>query len=376
MPHVPLHERMTLLLTVIDVHLSAAAVTFMGSFAFPILMLLRPDWAASDDGRIALLLQKWLTATLLSLTFITATCYEWYASDVLQATLRSGPPTSSLTTSSSNLSLSGAVTPRGGNAAGGSGAAAASPAGTPPATGGDAPVSWAFNYVARLSGWVWAPLIAVMYLLAPASWAQTKMMFTDRLKLHLSPKSSPVAPTPGGSIPAAGGSGGGPAASPAVAVSLATGDVAASMGGGAVGGSGSGSGDLEAGSSSAAGGDAEGTPLLSLPGDGRHGFAAGAGGPAGGVGGVVVPPLGLAGAGVGGSVESSLPRGRMGSDIGVGMGLLKAHLTVAGANAAAAAAAAAASTGGAHHHGSPSHHGAAGGGGGSGVGGGSNVMAL
>ena len=72
-----------IIFTVCDVHLSAAVITFMGSFAFPILLLLRPDWALSEDGLIALTLQKCLTALLLSLTFVTAMTYEWHVTDMV-----------------------------------------------------------------------------------------------------------------------------------------------------------------------------------------------------------------------------------------------------------------------------------------------------
>ena len=58
-----------------------------------------------------------------------------------------------------------------------------------------------FGFIARLSAWLWAPLVAVLYLLAPASFAQTKLIFTDRMgKIHVSPKSAPAAtPTAGSS---------------------------------------------------------------------------------------------------------------------------------------------------------------------------------
>lgn len=405
--HVPLAERLALVVTVLDVHLSASVIALLGSFAFPILMLLRPDWAASDDGRIALLLQKMLTAALLGLTFVTGACYEWHATDCLRAALALGPPSSSLTASASAMSLTGLlpVTPRGDRsssvAAGGSGGGSGSNSGSGGSgerakssivvgagglsSGGaasvvdvgaalgagaaEAPVSWALHYFARLAAWFWAPIIAVLYLLAPASYAQTKLLWTDRLKLHVSPKSSPVPPsTPGGpNCATPGGS-----LNPPVAVSLATGDVTACISGGS--GVGMSLSDLEAGS----GGD---SMMMNSsnggggPGSRRGSFA-------------VVPPIsGMdrltsssshdanSSGGVGGSSTSpgsSGPRGRLGSGIGVGLGLLKAHLTVAGANAAAAQAAyghhsGGSGGGGVAHHG----HGSTVSGGGAG-----NVMVL
>ena len=412
--HVPLPERLAMTFTVLDVHLSAAVIAFMGSFAFPILLLLRPDWAGSDEGRIALQLQKVLTGGLMLFTFLTATCYEWYAPDVLRETLRSGPPTSSLTTSASHLSLSPAVTPRKGMP---SAAASASAAGAPvsgaaavfdggasaphaPPSGavgpaasatagsaGAAPdaadsaaaqqrVSWAFAYVARLSAWAWAPVIAVLYLLLPAAFAQTKLMFTDRLKLHVSPKSSPVTPSPLASSPSVGsmalaaagsGSGGGPAAAasavgggaapgassgggggggallagamppPAgagphgggssagsgVAVSLVTGDVTSCMDveageGGGGGGGGVSGGAAGSGGSSASAGAAAGS---SSAGSRRASVAAAAGTGLGGGGG---------GSSSGSSGSSGAPQGRLGGSIGVGHGVLKAHAALHG----------------------------------------------
>jgi hypothetical protein len=71
------------------------------------------------------------------------------------------------------------------------------------------------NYALMMLPWVWAPITAVVYMLAPAAMAQTKLMFQNRMrKAHVSPKSSPTpvaTPRPGAATPngMGGGSGSG-----------------------------------------------------------------------------------------------------------------------------------------------------------------------
>jgi len=358
--HVPLHERLMLVLTVCDVHLSSSVLVFMGSIGFRILVLLRPDWAATDDGLIAVLLQRYLTLCLVGLTALTAFCYEFYAQDLLAAVLRSGPPSAPPPTSGAALSAARAerldaaaaaaaavaVSARaeaGAGAAGGAGGAepeaSSGGASAPPAPGalllgahgepllsplggrrppllGPHTSGWFCAYLARLSGWVWSFVVAILYLLLPACWAQTKMIFTDRLKLHVSPKSSPVpgAPTPlGGGMPP--GHAPPQAAAHLVAVSLATGDVSTALApGGGAGGGGGGGGGGEGALTPLAGGQ-----LASA----RGAFALAGGGSAGGGGG------GVAGGGGHHLALAAMHAGGGGANpaaLGVGLGVLKAHL--------------------------------------------------
>ena len=71
----------------------------------------------------------------------------------------------------------------------------------------------AADYALRMLPWAWAPITAVVYMLAPAAMAQTKLMFQNRMrKAHVSPKSSPTpvaTPRPGAATPSGLGSSGG-----------------------------------------------------------------------------------------------------------------------------------------------------------------------
>ncbi len=71
----------------------------------------------------------------------------------------------------------------------------------------------AMNYALMMLPWVWAPITAVVYMLAPAAMAQSKLMFQNRMrKAHVSPKSSPTpvaTPRPGAATPSGLGGGGG-----------------------------------------------------------------------------------------------------------------------------------------------------------------------
>ena len=57
------------------------------------------------------------------------------------------------------------------------------------------------NFFLKMLPWVWAPITAVMYLLGPSAVAQTKLIFSNRMrKAHVSPKSVPTpasTPRPG-----------------------------------------------------------------------------------------------------------------------------------------------------------------------------------
>jgi hypothetical protein len=59
----------------------------------------------------------------------------------------------------------------------------------------------AANFFLKMLPWVWAPITAVMYLLGPSAVAQTKLIFSNRMrKAHVSPKSVPTpasTPRPG-----------------------------------------------------------------------------------------------------------------------------------------------------------------------------------
>ena len=190
----------------------------MGSFAFPVLLAMRPDWAMSNDGLVAIGLQRYLTGMLLLCSLATAMAYEWYVADMVAVcTGRTSPM--------AEVEGGMASTPRKGSWV------ADRHWGIGPGLAAVADESMTLmSFLARLSAWLWLPLVAVLYLLAPASYAQTKLIFTDRLKPHVSPKSSPVASVVAAAAAAAAAAASGSDASSSIVVVVAPGSASPSGG--------------------------------------------------------------------------------------------------------------------------------------------------
>jgi cytoskeletal protein RodZ len=53
----------------------------------------------------------------------------------------------------------------------------------------------AFVYFLKFLPWMWGPVVCIFYLLGTSMWAQTKLIWANRMKPHVSPKSKPVGPS-------------------------------------------------------------------------------------------------------------------------------------------------------------------------------------
>jgi hypothetical protein len=255
-PGVPFLAQIRIVATVIDAHVSTCASAFLSTFAMPLLALLRPGYYATPLGSLLLTVHINSIWILIGITMCTGAVYEWYASEMVRVCKRGPaaaaeyPPVpaaggccggggggagagaaaapSLAIAEAGGLLGSSSSSSGGGGGGGGGGAAFDGPAPSSDALGtlpicdrsmwgrlrsGAMTHASVLEYALKMLPWAWAPITAVVYMLAPASVAQTKLMFQNRMrKAHVSPKSSPTpvqTPRPGAATPTVASLGGG-----------------------------------------------------------------------------------------------------------------------------------------------------------------------
>jgi hypothetical protein len=147
----------------------------------PLLAFLRPGYFGTPLGALLLTVHINSIWALIGITMVTGMVYEWYAAEMVRACKRS------------EYQLQGAAPlPVGSLVVKDRSVWAVLPHCTPMA---------AAMFFLKMLPWAWAPIAAVMYLLGPSAVAQTKLIFSNRMrKAHVSPKSVPTpssTPRPG-----------------------------------------------------------------------------------------------------------------------------------------------------------------------------------
>lgn len=207
-PKVPIASAIRIVLTVLDVHISACSVVFISTFALPIMSFLKPEFFQTPMGSRLLTVHQICVAVLFCVTLLTGIIYEWYCTEMVQACKRRENITGATPGDADHLLEPPVTSP--------------SYQMSPPPEVSSASISktkrhpivmgmiqnrsrgvfrvlarttrsQAWKFFLKILPWFWAPIVAFLYLFLPAAVAQTRLIFNNRMKkLHVSPKNAPV----------------------------------------------------------------------------------------------------------------------------------------------------------------------------------------
>jgi hypothetical protein len=249
-PTLPWSTRIRMVLTVFDVHVHASITTMYTTIAYVLMSLLRPGWlGVGGEGRPFMAFQEITVPLAFVVSFSIGLVYEWYGTEMLAACKRvvevpeamasigspAGASAPSQLTDGALASGAGAPSPSSGaseasvpgnlalllqDAAGSAAPVAdfvtldASGMSSRPALS-DAPPALprgqiavkdrslftglttctsasAWDYFLCMAPWLWSPFACAVYLLGTAANAQTKLIWANRMRPHVSPKSMPT----------------------------------------------------------------------------------------------------------------------------------------------------------------------------------------
>lgn len=209
-PKVPIATALRIVLTVLDVHLSACSTVFVSSFALPIMGFLRPDFLNFQLGQTLLSVHQTSVLILFFVTLLTGFIYEWYCTEMVEACKRRENITGA-TPGDANHLLEPPVTspshrsdpnPEPATALGYGNGSSRHPIvmGMIPSRSRNLLRVMAhtskekvWKFFLKMLPWFWTPVAGLLYLFLPAAVAQTRLIFNNRMKkLHVSPKNAPV----------------------------------------------------------------------------------------------------------------------------------------------------------------------------------------